>query len=304
MRVQSRLACVVISFRGREDVVRAVRSLVEQDVTCEIVVVNSGGNSPRRRLLEACLDVDVLDVAQPLTPGGARNVGVAATRAPFVAFLAGDCWAAPGWVAGRLRAHTQGARAVAARLVNPYPHSAVACAFHLAIHGRRLVPGRRSVGLSYERAWLERSGSFRATTLGGEDTDMRRRLGPAAEIPAPPAVVTFHDHPTELSALTREAIERGRRVAAEARRYGRPADRRPVPLQGADNVLGGVLATLGASGDMPAREVLRGLPLALPAAAVFGAAALLPDASQAAAGDLAIQRRAASATSAASAPPA
>jgi len=93
------LACVVMSFRGREDVVRAVTSLVRQDVRAEILVVNSGGGSPAERLRDAGLAVPVLDVPEPLTPGAARNAGIAATRAPFVAFLAADCWAAPGWIA-------------------------------------------------------------------------------------------------------------------------------------------------------------------------------------------------------------
>jgi glycosyltransferase involved in cell wall biosynthesis len=303
--VQRRLAVIVISFRGREDVVRAVRSLVAQDVEAEVLVVNSGGSSPERRLREAGLAVRVLDVARPLTPGGARNAGIAATSAPCVAFLAGDCWAAPGWVAARVREHEQGAVAVAARTLNPHAGNPTACAFHLAAHGRRLAAGDRLLGLSYTRAWLDRNGPFRDTTVTGEDNDMRSRLGRDARIAAPPDVVTFHDHPTELAELTREMVVRGRRFAEEARRHGRPPGRGPAALYAADNVAGAVAATLRRRAEVPAREVLLGLPLALPAAAALALGALVPARGRAeprTAAEEPPQRRAESPAGAASAP--
>ncbi|HEX8206661.1 MAG TPA: glycosyltransferase [Solirubrobacteraceae bacterium] len=293
---QRRLACVVMTFRGREDVVRAVRSLLVQDPEPEVVVVNSGGNSPEQRLREAGLDVRVLDIAQPLTPGGARNVGVAATTAPFVSFLAGDCWAAPGWVAGRLREHEDGARAVAARVLNPYPRNAFACAFHLVAHGRRAAPSNRLLGLSYERAWLERSGKFRDTTVAGEDVDMQCRLGADARVAAPSDVVTFHDHPRDATRLAQELADRARRQTVEARRHGVPPGRRPVPLYAADHLAAAMAATLSGSAQTTVRETLRGLPLALPAAVAYAFLALSPPAAPAR------QPRAASPTSAASAP--
>ena len=269
------LACVVMSFRGREDVVRAVTSLVRQDVRAEILVVNSGGGSPAERLRDAGLAVPVLDVPEPLTPGAARNAGIAATRAPFVAFLAADCWAAPGWIAGRVREHRGGAAAVAARVVNPYPRSLSACAFHVAVHGRRLVPGPRGLGLSYPRAWLEQAGPFLETASCGEDGEMRTRLGPEAEVAAPADVHTFHDHPTRPSDLTRDMVKRGRRLADAKRRHSLP-DRPPAALHGVDHVVAALGAAVRGTAELPRGEVARGLPLALPAVAAIAAGALTP----------------------------
>lgn len=43
---------------------------------------------------------------------GAANIGIHASRGNTVGFLAGDCCAMPGWVAGRMREHDLGAKAV------------------------------------------------------------------------------------------------------------------------------------------------------------------------------------------------
>lgn len=264
-----------MSFRGREDVVRAVTSLVRQDVRAEVLVVNSGGGSPAERLRHAGLAVPVLDVPEPLTPGAARNAGIAATRAPFVAFLAADCWAAPGWIAGRLREHRAGAAAVAASVVNPYPRSLSACAFHVAVHGRRLAPGPRALGLSYPRAWLEQAGPFLDTSPAGEDVEMRNRLGPEADVAVPPDVRTFHDHPTRPSDLTRDMVKRGRRLADTRRSHPLPG-RPPAALHGVDHVAAALGAALRGTAELPRAEVARGLPLALPAVAAIAAGALTP----------------------------
>ena len=40
----------------------------------------------------------VVESTERLLPGGARNVGIANTDGTFVAFLAADCIAEPGWI--------------------------------------------------------------------------------------------------------------------------------------------------------------------------------------------------------------
>jgi hypothetical protein len=46
--------------------------------------------------------------------GSARNIGIKATRAPYVAFLASDCRATQGWARKRLAAHRRALRRSAA----------------------------------------------------------------------------------------------------------------------------------------------------------------------------------------------
>jgi hypothetical protein len=45
--VTAEIACAVLSYRDEPFLVEAVRSLLEQSVPVEVVVVNSGGGDPR-----------------------------------------------------------------------------------------------------------------------------------------------------------------------------------------------------------------------------------------------------------------
>src|SRR5262249_39445175 len=85
------LACVVLSLENEPGLVDAVRSILAQRPTPEVVVVNSGGGDPASTLRAAGIDVPVIDVRRRLLPGAVRNLGIGATSAPVVAFLAADC---------------------------------------------------------------------------------------------------------------------------------------------------------------------------------------------------------------------
>src|SRR5207248_375707 len=104
-------------------------------------------------------------VASPVRrlPGAARNAGVAASQAPYVAFLAGDCLALPGWAEARLERHRAGAGAVASALV-PLERSGPAWASFLLQHNTRMAHLRMAphflFGVSYTREVLEEHGPF------------------------------------------------------------------------------------------------------------------------------------------------
>jgi glycosyltransferase involved in cell wall biosynthesis len=214
-RSPAELAVVVISLRGELGLVDAVRSLLDQDPKPEVVVVNSGGGDPETTLAKAVVDVTVIEHPSPVFPGTARNLGVRATRAPFVAFLAADCRAEPGWVAERLRMHRQGAGAVASVMTNGAPGSATAQATHLLAYSRRMAstpaPERALYGLSYARTLLERHGPFREDLRQGEDTELNRRLAPSTEVVWAPEVRTAHRNPVRPRQLLRDQYDRGRR---------------------------------------------------------------------------------------------
>jgi glycosyltransferase involved in cell wall biosynthesis len=215
--VSTHLACGVLSLRGEAGVVDAVRSLLEQVPRPEVVVVNSGGGDPGPRLRASGIDVSVVDVAERLLPGAARNVAIDHTTAPFVAFLAADCVAQPGWVAGRLRAHEAGAAAVASVLTVGRYATRSECAAHLLLHHRRTPdtpPGQRLFyGMSYERSLFDRYGRFREDLRQGEDTDFNRRLGAEDGVAWAPDVRTIHRHPDRPWELLRDQYARGRRRA-------------------------------------------------------------------------------------------
>jgi glycosyltransferase involved in cell wall biosynthesis len=213
------LACVVLSLRNEPGLIPAVQSLLAQGIPIEIVVVNSGGGAPEETLRRAGIRAQVIAREERLNPGAARNLGIAATRAPYIAFLAADCLAEPGWAAGRLREHGHGALAVASAVTNAYPHSWCAWASYIMRFSGR-VPGirvpqhrRRLYGVSYARELFERCGLFREDLRTGEDTEFNSRLAGNVPIRWAPDVRAAHRHPTNLIALLSDQYRRGVGIA-------------------------------------------------------------------------------------------
>ncbi|MBW8771479.1 MAG: glycosyltransferase [Gemmatimonadetes bacterium] len=273
------LACAVLSYRDEPFLLDAVRSLLAQDVPIEVVVVNSGGGDPASRIAAAGLDVPVYSVAHRLYPGAARNIGIECTRAPYVAFLAADCLATPGWGTNRIRAHRGGAEAVASPMTTADPSSSVAWAALLLQHNRRLAvtaaKHRLHYSLSYDRALFERFGRFREDLRAGEDTEFNARFSGRARTVLAPDVLTAHRYPTELSAMLRDAFRRG---ALQSRMQGQIGTTRPqrirVAFAGPRNVIRSVIVT--ARSSSPERGMmLRALPLVVAGAAAHFAGALI-----------------------------
>ena len=215
------LSVVVMGYRNEDTVVDAVRSVVDQigDERVEVVVVTSGGDDSARRVHEAFPGLPVLDSPTRLLPGGARNAGVAATTGELVAFLAADCNAEPGWLAGRLTAHRAGHDAVAAAVVPSGRRTSAACASHFLLFPARL-PGRAAGdlpgfddgghGLSLRRSLLERLGPFDEEARIGEDTIVLRHLSKTGTpIWFDHAVRNGHPAPATLRALLHDSARRG-----------------------------------------------------------------------------------------------
>lgn len=213
------LACVVMSLGNEAFLADAVRSVLEQGGgAVELVVVNSGGGDAAGALARAGLAVPLVERQERLNPGAVRNLGIAATHAPFVSFLAADCLAAPGWVEGRRRRHLGGASAVASSLLHTSVRNPCAWAVHVALYARRMpgTPAERRLlyGVSYSRDLFGRFGLFPEELRAGEDTAFNRRLAETVDIEWAPEVQTRHRHPRRLGELLHDQFRRGARAAA------------------------------------------------------------------------------------------
>jgi glycosyltransferase involved in cell wall biosynthesis len=230
------LAVVVIGYRAPHELVEAVGSLLEQEIRLEIVVVNSGGGNAAGLLRAAGLDVPVIEVEQRLFAGAARNRGIEATQAPFVAFLAADCLATAGWAEARLLRHRAGDRAVASAMTNSHPRNLVACAAHLTLFMRRLpgLPAELALryGASFDRRLFEEYGLFDESLRIGEDTAFLELLPTELKPVWESRVQTVHRNETRLMRLLADQYRRGRRSGQHiARASGKP------PRRAALNVL-------------------------------------------------------------------
>ena len=247
------LAVVVIGFRAPAEMVAAVRSVLDQNTPLEIVAVNSGGGNAEALLRNAGIDVSVIEVEGRLFAGGARNVGISATQAPFVAFLAGDCLARPRWAEVRLEHHRQGAVAVASAILNSHPRHLVACAAHLVTYMRRL-PGLSAekalrYGVSFDRKLFDRFGLFDEHMMSGEDTAFLARLPEAMRPVWDPRILTVHRNETSLFSLLADQYRRGRRYGAYLRSAAGEKPRRPFRRIFRDRRNVGKLAKEGLSGE-------------------------------------------------------
>jgi Glycosyl transferase family 2 len=219
------LAVVVLSYRNESTILEAVDSLLDQDQPLEIVVSHSGGGPTPELVASKRPGVRVVSSTERRLPGAARNAGVEATQAPFVAFLAADCRVRQGWASGRLEHHRAGSSAVASALAPADPGLASLAAYviqhswrmpHLerppapfaVVHWRPPPP---VAGVSYARWVLERYGPFLETLRIGEDSALNDRLGDAGiEFDWAPEVVTEHAFPSTVAGMLLDQYRRGR----------------------------------------------------------------------------------------------
>lgn len=209
---RSDLAVIVIGFRAQKTLAAAVASVIEQDVPAEIVVVNTGGGDVRAGLGPYLDRIRLIEIDEPLYVGAARNVGVDATRARFLAFLAGDCLAAPGWCGARLQRHRAGALAVATPVM-PGSRAVVAeAANRLLYWGRRPETPLAWIapfGRSYHRRLLDLVGPFAPGVRINEDALLNRAADRIAPVVWAPGVLTQHRDPATLGGLFRAQFRRG-----------------------------------------------------------------------------------------------
>ncbi len=154
------LAVIVLAVAADPLLVRAVKSILEQDEPCEVIVVNSKGGDASGLLKKNGIHLKVIETEDLLFAGGARNRGIAEAKTPYVAFLACDCVAAPGWARERLKLHQAGHRAVASAMMHDRPLHLVAWADQLLLFPHRLphLPENRVIlfGVSFARDVFER----------------------------------------------------------------------------------------------------------------------------------------------------
>lgn len=176
---------VVPAYRATETIVRCLSGLGAQDLTepFEVVVVASGGDATANIVRRAFPQVRLLRSEQRLSPGAARNAGIAEARGQVVAFLAADCIPGPDWLCRRLDAHRAGRRLVAGYVDSEARPGLIGWAQYVAKYRgmlRARGPGRSGLGplfhLSYDRDLLREAGPFREDVLAGEDTAFNHAL--------------------------------------------------------------------------------------------------------------------------------
>ncbi len=241
-------AVVVPSF-NRPDRLRACLEALTrlEGPRPEIVVVDDGSPAP---LSEVCAGFGdrVRYLRQPNRgPAAARNAGVGATSAEFVAFTDDDCRPRPDWLLALLRAANGGTerspvggarRLVGGRVENALPANVYAAASQSLCDylydyfgaGTGEMPFFTSNNMGCDRATFERLGGFDESfpLAAAEDRDfgLRWRAAGGELVYAPDAVVG-HGHALDLRRFWRQHMNYGRGARHLHRMMDRRGETRP-----------------------------------------------------------------------------
>ncbi len=163
----------------------------------EVVVVCDGAGPATHRVIAAAdgLPLRTVTLRTPHGPGGARNAGWRAARAPQVAFTDDDCRPERGWLEALL-AHAGERRFVQGRTL-PDPEDAQAAGLlSRTVRVEQLGPQFETCNILYPREVLERLGGFDegyGLIPGGEDTDLAwRALASGCRAVLAPEAVVHH----------------------------------------------------------------------------------------------------------------
>ena len=123
--------------------------------------------------------IRLIDIPERLFVGAARDIGIDASRAPQIAFLAGDCVARPGWVSGRVARHSAGVLMVSSAVQPDAPRRITAIVMQ-ALYFRARDPRSPAdsalhFGRSYARNFQQQAGYFPPGLRIAEDEHFNRR---------------------------------------------------------------------------------------------------------------------------------
>jgi len=233
-----RVSVVIPTFRRKDALLRALRSLASQSIPpeeYEVVVVVDGSDDGTLDAAESSAQPYALRVLWQSNSGRAAacNTGVAAAQGEIVVLLDDDMEASPKLLEAHLRAHEAGPRlavmGAAPIMVSSSaapPTAYIARKFnrhleHLARAGGPLaLRDFYSGNLSIRRAVFASVHGFdeRFTIYGNEDLELSLRLAAAGvSIVYEPAAIAHQSNDKDFDALARDNLAKGRTAVLLAR---------------------------------------------------------------------------------------
>jgi GT2 family glycosyltransferase len=168
---------VVVTTRNEEQHLGLLlESLALQEPPFEVVLVDAVSRDRTVEIAEAfgARHPGLLRIVRrPCSRGGGRNLGVAAARADYVAFIDGDCIADSGWLA-HLRT-ALGPTSIVAGLTRTVGKPKFGALERVELFQGGYDVTFPSCNLLYPKALFERLGGFDTTFITAEDIDLNLR---------------------------------------------------------------------------------------------------------------------------------
>jgi GT2 family glycosyltransferase len=198
------------------------------DADFEVIVVDSSTDGTAELVASGFPEVQLHTFSARRFCGGARNWGVAQSRADIVAFTDADCVPDRDWVDQLLLAHQAPHAAIGGTIANANPASCVGWGAYFTEFSH-WIPGQQphwlrdiaGANMSYKRDLFQRYGSFIEGTYCS-DTEFHWRLGrDGLQLRFEPAIVVAHRSIEQLGPFLRHEFAHGRsfgrmRVRAQA----------------------------------------------------------------------------------------
>lgn len=232
----SALSCAVVvaSFRPGAVIDRCLTALLAQQgvADLEVIVVDSSADGTAERLRRDFPTVTVIALQQQTHQSIARNIGIAHSRAQFIALTDQDCIVPPDWLARLLARHQEGEyAAVGGAISNGTPRSAVGTASYLIEFNEFMPAGQPRVvdmiphcNVCFRREVFTTTGQFVAVPPGAEDQVFNFLLcRQGGRMLFDPAIMVEHINRTAFSAFLRHQRLLG---------FGSAAARRTVAIKG------------------------------------------------------------------------
>lgn len=227
--VTPRVSVVVPVRNGGEDLAACLRALMSQTLArdaYEVIVVDDGSSDGSADLAER-LGAQVVRQPQRGAPA-ARNAGVHAAQAPWVAFTDADCIPSRSWLEQLLAAGARDGLLGAAGATVGYRSASAAARFVDLTHGldasRHLAhprwPFAPTANAMYRREALLAVGGFDERFAAYDACDLHTRLRPApGSFVCAPRAVVLHRHRRTWGAYWRQQRGYGRGLAQFSLRH-------------------------------------------------------------------------------------
>jgi glycosyltransferase involved in cell wall biosynthesis len=211
-----------------------LRSVLAQQgiANLEIVVVDSSADGTAERLQREFSSVEVIGLEKQTPQSVARNIGVARTRAPFIAITDHDCVVPPDWLTRLLARHREGQyAAVGGAVGNGTPTNLIGTASYLIEFNEFLPLGKPRLvtmippcNVCFRRETFATVGPFVEVPPGAEDLVFNFLLcQQGGRILFDPAIIVGHINRTTFWRFLRHQRLLG---------FGSAVARRTVALKG------------------------------------------------------------------------
>jgi len=227
------LSVVMTSLNARDTIERSLASVEPQRdaVDLEFVLVDSSTDGTDRLVAERFPWVKILHFDTRKFCGDGRNIGIAHSSAPVIAFLDADCLAAPDWARRIVDAHANrpDAPVIGGAIGNANPHAWAGWAYYFTEFAQ-WSPGQPAgpmddipgCSLTLKRSAFERWGPF---LEGSYCSDSAFHWQMARDGHRPwfdPSIRVDHLNPTRLWNIAAHAQSHGRQFGHVRRAQQRP----------------------------------------------------------------------------------